>query len=254
MLALRLTRFEHLVDLNGFDALAGVSRDNGHLRIGAMTRQATVEHSDEVARSTPLLSRATPLIGHFQIRNRGTVGGSLTHADPASEYPAVALALNARLEIAGPAGGRMVPAGEFFLSTWVTSLEAPELLVAMIVPVQDGRAGSAIEEVSRRHGDFALVGAACSIRLGDDDRVDSAGVALFGVGPTAVQATNAETALGGRSVGDLGDAALAELGQLAAADLEPPDDVHASSRYRKKVGARLVARALDRALREAAHG
>jgi len=127
LLALRLTRFAHLVDLNRIPELQGFRRDDGWLQVGAMTRQATVEHAAE-AQAVPLLARAVPLIGHFQIRNRGTIGGSLAHADPASELPAVALALDAELVVAGPDGVRTVPATEFFISTWTTALGPSEVL------------------------------------------------------------------------------------------------------------------------------
>ena len=248
MLALRLARFEHLVDLNRVDELTGVARDNGSLVVGAMTRQATLERDDEV-QVVPLLRRAAPLIGHFQIRNRGTVGGSIAHADPASELPAVALALDAELEVAAWAGTRVVPAGEFFAGTWTTVLEPTELLTAIRFPVWEGRCGFAVEEVARRHGDFALVGAACGVTLHDDGTIERAAIGLFGVGSTPLRAPAAEAAVAGRA-GSAGE--LAEVGQLAVRDLEPPDDVHASARYRRAVGAHVVALALGAAVREAA--
>ncbi len=159
MLALRLTRFEHLVDLNRVPELAGFARDNGTLVVRAGTRQRVMERAPEIAAAVPLLAQATPLIGHFQIRNRGTVGGSLAHADPASEYPAVAVALGAELELAGPGGARRrVAADDFFVGTWTTAAEPDELLVAARFPVWPGSSGFAIEEVARRHGDFALAG------------------------------------------------------------------------------------------------
>src|SRR5215218_10800445 len=130
MLALRLTRFEHIIDLNRVDELRGVSRSNGTLTVKAMTTQRTVEHDTAAGEAVPLLAQAIPLIGHFQIRNRGTVGGSIAHADPASELPAVALALDAELEVASASGTRTVPAAEFFEGTWTTTLEAEELLTA----------------------------------------------------------------------------------------------------------------------------
>ncbi len=246
MLALRLARFEHLVDVNFVDGLAGIDRSDGWLRIGAMTRQAAVEHDATVAGAAPLLARATPLIGHFQIRNRGTVGGSLAHADPASEYPAVAVALGAELDVSATGGTRTVPAADFFLGTWTTALADGELLTAVRVPVWTGRCGYAIEEMARRLGDFALAGAAVAVRLNDgDDGVAAAGIGLFGVGPTPVKARQAEAAL------VAGERDAAEIGRLAMADADPSDDVHATARYRTRVGAHLVARAVERALSEA---
>jgi carbon-monoxide dehydrogenase medium subunit len=166
MLALRLTRFEHIIDLNRVDDLPA-SRANGTLTVKAMTRQSTVEHDTAAGEAVPLLAEAIPLIGHFQIRNRGTVGGSIAHADPASELPAVALALDAELEIAGPGGTRRVPASEFFVGTWTTTIGEDEILSAVHFPVWAGRAGFAVEEIARRSGDFALAGVVAAVELDD---------------------------------------------------------------------------------------
>jgi carbon-monoxide dehydrogenase medium subunit len=249
MLALRLTRFEHLVDLNRVAELDGLQRDNGTLTVGATTRQATIERS-ELAEVVPLLARAAPLIGHFQIRNRGTVGGSLAHADPAAELPAVALALDAQLQIATSAGRHTVPAADFFVGTWTTSLEPTELLTAVQFPVWDGRCGFVVDEVARRAGDFALAGVTAGLQLDGSGAIARAAVALFGMAGTPVRAPAAEAAL----IGSHPDpAALREVADLAVRDLEPPDDVHASSTYRRSVGRHLVERSLTRALDEAHH-
>jgi carbon-monoxide dehydrogenase medium subunit len=247
MLALRLARFEHLVDINFVDELTGVAQSDGWLRVGAMTRQADVERDPVIAGAAPLLARATPLIGHFQIRNRGTIGGSVAHADPASEYPAVAVALGAEMEAASRGGSRTIAADEFFAGTWTTALDESELLTALRVPVWSGRCGFAMEEMARRLGDFALAGAAVAVRLDDDgsDRVTAAGIGLFGVGPTPVKARQAEAAL------LAGERDPSEIGRLAMADADPSDDVHASASYRMRVGAAIVGRAVERALAEA---
>jgi carbon-monoxide dehydrogenase medium subunit len=260
MLALRLARFEHLVDLNAVAELGGLRRDDGHLVVGAMTRQAVVEGDAEVAAAVPLLARATPLIGHFQIRNRGTAGGSLAHADPASEYPAVAVALRASFDVAGPKGNRTVDAATFFEGTWRTCLQPDELLTAVrfpVAPAQDGhRSGFAIEEMARREGDFALAGAACAVEVGGNGTIARIGIGLFGVGPTPVRADAAENEATGRAATELlaGREPLNELGRLAAAPLDPPDDVHATGSYRRRVAAHLVTRALGAALEEATNG
>jgi carbon-monoxide dehydrogenase medium subunit len=247
MLALRLTRFDHLVDLNRVADLTGVERRNGAMRVGAMTRQADLAPVDAV----PLLPRAIPLIGHFQIRNRGTVGGSIAHADPAAELPAVALALDATLEIGGSAGTRTQTADEFFTGTWMTTLEPDELLLGIDFPVWSDRAGFAIEEVARRMGDFALVGAVCAVELGAGDRVERAAISLIGMGSTPLRAAAAESALAGSSPTE---SDLAEIGQLAVGELDPPEDIHASSHYRLRVGAHILARALTKALEDARGG
>lgn len=249
MLALRLTRFEHLVDLNRVAELDGLRRDNGTLTVGATTRQATIERS-ELAQAVPLLARAAPLIGHFQIRNRGTVGGSLAHADPAAELPAVALALDAHMEIATNAGRHTVPAADFFVGTWTTSLEPHELLTAVQFPIWDGRCGFVVDEVARRAGDFALTGVTAGLQLDANGAIQRAAIALFGMASTPVRAPAAETAL----IGSHPDpAAIREVADLAVRDLEPPDDVHASNTYRRSVGRHLVERSLTRALDEAHH-
>jgi aerobic carbon-monoxide dehydrogenase medium subunit len=250
LLALRLTRFAHLVDLNRVAALQGIRRVDGHLEIGAMTRQAQVEGAGDVG-SVPLLARAVPLIGHFQIRNRGTIGGSVAHADPASELPAVTLALDAELVVTGPGGVRSIPAAGFFVSTWTTCLEPADVLTAVRFPVWTGRCGWAVEEFARRAGDFAVAGAAAGVCLDDTGHVTRAALSLFGMGSTPVRAGDAEAALLGA---DAATVDAGEIGRLATAGTDPPDDVHASSSYRRSVGAHLATRAVTRALEEARRG
>jgi carbon-monoxide dehydrogenase medium subunit len=250
MLALRLTRFEHLVDLNGIAELRSISLTGGHLRIGAGARQAAVGRDRLVAAHAPLLTRATPLIGHFQIRNRGTIGGSIAHADPASEYPAAALALGAELEVTSARGVRTVPAEHFFTGTWTTILEADELLSAILVPTRTGRRGEAIDEVARRHGDFALAGAVASVELDATDRVTTAAIAMLSMGSTPLRAPDAERALIGHAASTVDATAI---GELAVRACDPPDDVHASGEHRRRVGGYLVARVVARALEEASN-
>jgi aerobic carbon-monoxide dehydrogenase medium subunit len=248
MLALRLARFGHIVDLNRVPALAGIERADGTLAVGAMTRQAELERSDAAA-AVPLLGLAAPFIGHFQIRNRGTVGGSIAHADPAGELPTVALALDAELDVASTAGTRTVAASELFAGTWETTLAPEELLTRICFPVWPGRSGFAVEEVARRYGDFALAGVACGVELDTDGAVVRAAIALLGLGSTPLRASAAEDAIVGRapSAED-----LTEIGRLATAEVDPPTDIHASGKYRGAVGAHVVARGLEAALARAA--
>jgi carbon-monoxide dehydrogenase medium subunit len=239
MLALRLTRFDHLVDLNRVRELAGVRRDSGHVVVGACTRQRVMERDELVQRDLPLVARATPLIGHFQIRNRGTVGGSMAHADPASEYPAVAVALGAEFEIVGAGGARRcVRADDFFVGTWTTALDADELLASVRFPAWGSGCGFAIEEVARRHGDFALAGVACAVGA------DRAGLALFGVASTPVRAAAAEQLLAA-------GAPAVDVAEAAVRDLDPPGDVHATGATRTRIARHLVVRAVDKARAEA---
>ncbi|MWA02930.1 xanthine dehydrogenase family protein subunit M [Actinomadura sp. LD22] len=249
MLALRLAVLEHLVDLRRVEGMRGIERRDGSLWIGAGTTQAAIERDAEVASAVPLLARATPLIGHFQIRNRGTIGGSLAHADSAAEYPAVAVALDARLEVLSPRGARTVPAGEFFHGIYSTALEADELLTGIDIPVWDGRCGFAIEEFARRAGDFAIAGAAVAVQVDGDGKVSRCGIGLLGLGSTPLRAVKAEAAVLGSPAADV---APADVGDTAMATLESvPSDLHASADYRKHVGAVIVARSWQRAVREA---
>jgi carbon-monoxide dehydrogenase medium subunit len=252
MLALRLAVFEHLVDVGRVEDLRGIERTDGSVRIGAGTTQAAIERSAEVAGAVPLLARATPFIGHFQIRNRGTIGGSLAHADPAAEYPAVALALDAELEVLAASGPRTVPAGEFFTGLWSTAVGDDELLTAVTFPVWSGRCGFAVREFARRHGDFAIAGTAAAVALDEDDRVRRCGIGLFGLGSTAERAGAAEAAVTGTAVGELDPA---EVGRLVVSELDSiPSDLHGSADYRRRVGATTAAAAWEAAVEEARRG
>jgi carbon-monoxide dehydrogenase medium subunit len=250
VLALRLARPGVLVDINKVPELAGVSRENGTIRIGAATTHADIEHSSELLEAAPLLGRAARFIGHFQIRNRGTFGGSLAHADSAAEWPAVAVALDAELEIASASGIRRTPAAEFFVSTFMTTLEPEDLLIAAYIPVWGAHSGFAVEELARRSGDFALAGVVCGVQVADG-KVTRSALAVLGLGSTPVRLGAVEEELAGS---DLDSLDLHSLGEGAVDALDPPDDVHASGGYRRQVGAELVTRALSRAIEEARRG
>jgi carbon-monoxide dehydrogenase medium subunit len=238
---MRLARPSVIVDLNRVTGLDYTEEIAGGLRIGAMTRQRAIERSEIVRRRQPLLAAATRLIAHPQIRNRGTLGGSLAHADPAAEYPAAAMALDAELLIAGPRGERTVAAREFFITYLTTALEPDELLLEMRVPARPERAGWSFQEVARRHGDFALAGAAVTLSL-NKDACSRARVVLFGIAPTPVRALQAEEYLvrdGARPEN------LAGAAKIAADTLdEPLSDVHASARFRRHLAFVLARRAL----------
>lgn len=251
MLALRLTRFEHLVDVTGVAEMHGISRSNGHLRVGAATPQAVAEHDADLAAAVPLLARALPHIGHFQIRNRGTVGGSLAHADPASELPAVALALDATFEAASTRGTRDVAASEFFTGTWSTALADDEILVGTRFPVWSGRTGFAVTEIARRSGDFALAGVTAAVELDGSDRIGRVAVGLFGVGSTPLRAAATEAALAGAAPDA---AAVTDAARAGAAEIAAVDDVHATASYRTRVAAHLMDAALTAAIEEARRG
>jgi carbon-monoxide dehydrogenase medium subunit len=247
LLSLRLARPTTLVDLNKVAELTGIERTDGELRVGAMVRHRTVERSKEAADAVPLLAQAMPLIGHLAIRSRGTIGGSLAHADPAAELPAVATALGATFTVRSKANGeRTVNAEDFFLGYFTTALEPDEILTDIRFPARTPRSGYAVEEVARRHGDFAMVGAVAAVTLDpSNDTVADARIAIINVADRAVRATAAEQALAGTSVSATTD--FAEAADLAARDLDPSGDLHASPAYRKKVAGVCVKRALARA-------
>jgi carbon-monoxide dehydrogenase medium subunit len=248
MLSLRLAVPEHLVDLRKVAELRGTRKWDDGLWIGALTTQAAIERSPEIAGAVPLLARATPLIGHFQIRNRGTLGGSCAHADAAAEYPAVAIALGATFEIASRTGTRSVPASGFFTGLWSTALEPEEVLTGVGFPFWGGRSGFAVEEFARRSGDFALAGAAVAVSLDSRGLIERCGIGLFGLGSSAVPAA---VSLVGRSLSDLSGA---EIGANAVAGLgSVTSDLHGSADYRRHIGAAIVARAWERAAEEAGH-
>ena len=237
----RLARPSDLVDLNRIAALSYVRVEDGQLRIGAMTRQRHVEHAAAVSEGWPLLTGAIEHIGHVQIRNRGTIGGSLAHADPAAELPAVMSALDAEVVIRGTDGERTLPATDLFLSYYTTALEPTELLAEVRVPALPPRTGWGFHEVSRRHGDFALVCVAALLTLDEDGTIRRARLAFTGAAPTPVRPHAAEEMLVGQ---EPNEALFREAAESASADLDPHDDIHATADYRRQVGAVLARRAL----------
>ena len=240
LLALRLARPEVLIDINGIDELSGVSVMDGRVAIGAMTREYVAEESGTVADTVPLLSAALPLIGHEAIRSRGTIGGSLAHADPAAELPAVARALDAEFVVRGPSGMRVIPAAQWFEGYLTTSRRPDELLAEVRFPAEGAGTGVSFEEVARRHGDFAIVGLAASLVLSGGE-ISEARLAFAGVSDVPVRAVAAEELL----VGEKPSAELFdEAARRATEDLDPPADLHGSSDYRKTVAAAVVRRGL----------
>lgn len=245
----RLSTPSVLVDLNRIEELAFVRIEDGELRIGAMTRQRAAETSPEVAGAAPLLVEALGWVGHPQIRNRGTVGGSLAHADPAAELPAVLLALGGRCRLVGADGERWVAADDFYTGLFGTACGEEELLVETALPVAGEAEGGAFEEAARRHGDFALAGVAAWMQLDEDGRCAQARLGLVGLGPRPVLAEEAADLL----VGEAPTAdALAEAARVLSEEVDPPDDVHATPAYRRRLAGVLGRRALERAAARAA--
>jgi carbon-monoxide dehydrogenase medium subunit len=241
----RLARPKVLIDLGRVHELDYVRDADGVLAVGALVRQRAAERSETVRRAAPLLAEALPFVGHPAIRNRGTVGGSLAHADPAGELPAVVVALEADLVIAGPRGRRVAKPSEFFVSYLTTSLRPDEVLVEVRLPRTAPHTRPAFVEFARRHGDFAIVGVALALDVDDAGACRTARVALAGVGPGPVRAVQAERCLAGQIVTD---AVIREAAEIAAKEIDPPGDLHATSHYRRRLAAVLVEDAARRAL------
>ena len=244
LLNFRLARPDRLVDVNRIDAMAHLRRRGGVLRIGALVRAATLERSQIAAEHWPLLVEAARFVGHPQIRTRGTVGGSVAHADPAAELPVALAALDARFRVRSSRAERTVPAEEFFVGPLSTALAADELLVEIEVPPLPPRTGAAFVEYARRHGDFALAGAAVALSVDESGACTQARVALLAAAATPLRATAAEKVLVGRVVDD--DAAR-EAGARAADAADPPRDAAHGRALLRALVRKAVVNAAERA-------
>lgn len=245
LLNMRLAQPRALIDLNGLSDLAYIqpcSRNGASgIAIGAMTRQRAVEEAGAELTGCPLLAEGVSCVGHSQIRNRGTIGGSIAHADPVAELPLVFRALDGLATVHSKRGVRVVPAGEFFRYTFTTAIEADELLTEVWLPIMPAHTGHAFVEVARRHGDFALVAVAATLTVGWDGRCAAASIAIGGAASTPMRAESAERSLMGEQPGfDV----FRSAGTIAAGETEPTSDVHADATYRREVAGALVRRAL----------
>jgi len=245
LMNLRLVRPKVIIDINRIAELAYINAAaGGGFATGALTRHRALERSGLVHEQNPLLAAALPLIGHIQIRNRGTIGGSLAHADPAAELPALAVLLEAEFVLCRFNGQRVIQAKDFFQSYWATALEPTELLTEIRFSVWNRQCGWAIQEISRRQGDFAMAGVATLLMLNGHNTCENARIVLFGVGATPVRIEKAEAALQGTR---LHSRDLTEAARVVSEGLDPDSDVHASSAYRKEVAGVLTRRALEAA-------
>jgi aerobic carbon-monoxide dehydrogenase medium subunit len=243
MMNFRYAMPDHLIDLGNIAGLSGLHFESQTLRIGAMTRQRELEFSAPLADKVPLFKAALAHVGHRQTRNRGTLGGSLAHADPAAELPTACLALDAEIEIAGANGTRIVPMREFSAGFMTTALGYDEILLAVhIRPWPEGH-GYSFQEYARRHGDFAVAGAAVLLDANNDGIIERAAVALCGVTDRPVRRDEAEAALVGRH---LDDSVIARAASLAG-DVEATADIHADATYRRHLARVLTTRALHEA-------
>jgi aerobic carbon-monoxide dehydrogenase medium subunit len=246
LMNMRLARPRVIIDINGLSELTYTSPgSHGGLAIGALTRQRAVERSSLVQTHNPLLAAAMQYIGHVQIRNRGTIGGSLVHADPAAELPALSLALEAKFVLRSMTGQRVLSAADFFLTYLTTAIEPIELLTEVRLPPWMGHWRWGFQEVCRRDGDFALVGAVAVLQMDAQTVCQRLHLILFGVGGTPVRLQGAEEMLSGRQVDDR---MLNDVAKVVAEVLEPDSDIHASAEYRKEVGGVVARRALEAAL------
>jgi CO/xanthine dehydrogenase FAD-binding subunit len=251
MLNFRVAQPAAVIDLNGLSELSGIRRrDHATVSVGALTRYRMLERDPLVADTLPLVREALPHIAHSQIRNRGTIGGNLAHADPASELPAIIVALGGRLKARSRSGERLIAAGDFFVAPLTTALRADEMLVEIELPTPGKRNGFCFMEVARRRGDFALMGIAIALTLGVFGRCNALRMALCGAGDTPVDVSDAATGLIGHSV----DAQSIEgVAEKVMRSIDPAGNVHASKGYQRHLAGVLVRRGLKLA-QERAHG
>jgi carbon-monoxide dehydrogenase medium subunit len=244
LLNFRRIRPAAIVDLAGIAELGGIHSSDGGLRIGAMTRQRAVERDPSIATLAPLLALAMPWIAHAEIRNRGTIGGSLSHADPCAELPAVMLALGATMHARSVRGDRMVAADDFITGPFTTALQPDELLVAIEIPVLEPGTTHAFEEVARRHGDSSLFGVAASVTTDSDGRCTTIRIAAMSTATGARRLTSAERVMAGA----IPDArCIVDAADAAANEVEVIGDVHASPAFRRHLARVLTRRVLARA-------
>jgi aerobic carbon-monoxide dehydrogenase medium subunit len=247
MMNFRYVIVDHLVDLGSLEELRGIAVGDGLLRIGSMTRQRDLETSPEIAKYSPLMAEALRHIGHRQTRNRGTIGGSLAHADPAAELPAVCAAYGATIHAASVRGIRKIPFREFTAGFMTTGLAADEMIAAIDVPIWRLGHGHGFHEFARRQGDFAIAGAAALLDVGVDNVVRRAALTLFGVTASPLRVEAAEARLVGQPL----DAAAIRTAAASAWLIEPISDIHASGEYRRHLAQVLSSRALNDAARRA---
>lgn len=241
----RLAQPGVIIDLNRVEGLSYIREENDNIVIGAMTRQYELEKNELIKEKLPLLHETIPNIAHPQIRNRGTIGGSLVHADPAAELPSVMCALDAVFHMTGPEGEREVAANDFYMGMFAVDLEAEEILTAISIPAMNPKSGHSFLEIARRHGDYALAGVAVIVDQDKKGICTNARIVYLSVGDAPVTAENSADVLQGKKVDK---ALIAEAAKTAAEeDVEPEGDIHASAEYRQHLTEVLTRRALETA-------
>jgi aerobic carbon-monoxide dehydrogenase medium subunit len=244
LLALRLASPTVVVDINRVNSLEYLRDGDGVLHVGALARHRAVERLEGLAERCPMLADAVGVVGHVAIRNRGTVVGSIAHADPAAEWPALALALDAEVDVVGSGGNRTIAADSLFMTYFTTTLEPEELVTEVRFRIPSGAVGSSFVELARRHGDFAVAGVGAVIDLSEAGTIQDARVVLIGVADTPLRIREAEQALGG---GEPGMAAFQEAAEAVQRLIEPAGDIHGSADYRRAIAGVLTRRALANA-------
>ncbi len=251
LMRLRLAAPSVLVDINRIPELRGINRTNGTVTIGATTTHATIERSEELKRALPILPAAATVIGDPMVRNRGTFGGSLAHADPAGDWPAVALALNAEMRIVGPDGERTVPAGEFFVDLLTSAVEPGELLTHVSIPVPGGNVGMSYQKFGHPASGYAVTGVAAIVTLYENNYCLDCSIAITGAGTKATRATETENALRNQT---LDEATIAQAAERAGTGIDFLGDIYASEEYRQQLVKVYTKRALLAALHAANEG
>jgi aerobic carbon-monoxide dehydrogenase medium subunit len=245
MMKLRLARPAYLIDINRIAGLAYVREEDGHLKIGGLTREAELENSPLIRSKYPIILDTARVIADPQVRNLATVAGNLAHGDPANDHPATMLALGAKVIATGPSGVRVIPIGEFFVSLFTTALEPNEIVTEIQIPVLRARSGGAYFKLERKVGDFATAAVAAQITLDGNGVCQQVGIGLTNVGPTPIKATKAEECLRGKR---LDEATLRQAAQLAADAAQPSADLRGPAEYKKGLVKELAFRALSRAV------
>lgn len=248
MMKLRFASPEWIIDINKIPGLSYIKEEGGMLKIGALTRESEIEHSDILKKHFPIFGDVTKLIADPQVRNMGTIGGNLAHGDAANDHPAVMLALNATIIAQGPDGERAIPIDEFFFGFYQTALQPDEILTEIQIPVSQHGTGSAYHKLERKVGDYATAGVAVHLTLDKNHVCTSIGIGLTNVNPTPLRASRSEQALFGK---ELTESAIAQAAQFASEDCSPSSDLRGSEEYKRAMVAVLVKRMIHKAAERA---
>jgi len=244
MMKLRFASPEHLIDINNIPGLSYIKEDNGHLKIGALTREAELEHSELINTKYPIFVDASKLIADPQVRNMGTIGGNIAHGDAANDHPAVMIAMRAEVEITGAEGKRIVSIDDFFMGFYMTAIQEDEILTAIHVPAHTPGTGNAYHKLERKVGDYATAGVAVNLRLDADGNCEEIGIGLTNVNSVPMRASRSEEALKGQP---LTEANIAKAARYASQDCRPNSDLRGSEEYKRHMVAVLVTRMIHKA-------